>query len=267
MRNFISILIVVALTTMISCNKEKQDPTNENNSSVILKSNAAEYHDAISNPSLETSDPFELGPIVVNGDKVEVTVSYSGGCAAHTFNIIWDETVLYSDPPKISIVITHDANGDNCEAYITEVLSFRLDSLISGSTEAEIGIDGYSGWDSEDSSVYEGNKYEFNFEESDVCNLIVTAKEAMCGWGLYGSTWFALEDSISAGIPDYYFNKFLQPVSVDESLSSFQPVPGKKYSIGAKIDTESNPFPDYPVCLAYPGPSIPVRIMCITELQ
>ncbi len=267
MKTITSILSAAILMTMISCDKEKNQAEDKNEALLVLKSSASEYYDAISNPSAETSDPFELGEITVNGDEVNVTVSYAGGCAPHTFEIIWNEAISLSNPPHISLVIIHEANGDNCEAYITEVLSFKIDSLMGESSAGGVAIDGYNGNDISDSSVYEGNKYEFSFVESDTCNITVTAKEAMCGSGLFGNTWFAMEDSISAGLPDYYFSKFLQPVSIAESLHDFVPESGKKYQIGARIDSSPHLFSDIPICLAYPGPSIPVKILCIKEVE
>jgi len=267
MKTILSILFVVILTTMGSCQKDGALSNNNNSSNVELKVSALDYLNAISNPSSETSDPFELGNIVINGNTVEITVSYPGGCAPHTFEIVWDGTVIYTNPPQINIAIIHDDNGDSCEAYITEVLRFKLDSLIGTAVGGEVTIGGYSSWDTSDTSVYVGNKYDFSFAESDYCTLTVTAKVAMCGWGLYGSTWFALEDSISAGMEGYYYNKFLQPVSINESIRGFVPVAGKKYLIGARIDNEKYNFSDIVICLAYPGPSIPVKIMCISEIK
>lgn len=266
MKKYIPILITLLVILAVSCDKGKND-TNDNVSGVMLTKSPSRYIDVKSNPSAENSDPFELGEIVINGDNVEITVSYSGGCQPHSFEIIWDETISLSNPPGINILITHDANGDNCEAYITETISFPLDSLYAGAGAGEVAIGGFSGWDSSDSSVFEGNKYEFGFEESEICNLTVTAREAMCGWGLYESTWFALDDSISAGIPGIYYTKFLQPVSVSESLADFVPVGGKKYLIGAKIDYSDHDYSDIIMCLAYPGPSIPVKIFCIEEVK
>jgi hypothetical protein len=267
MKNSLSIIFAVLISTFSSCEKNNPDPKNANTSALVLKGSVEEYLDATSNPSNETSDPFELNGIVINGDKVEVSVSYPGGCAQHTFEIIWDQMIMYSDPPQINMVIIHDNNGDICEAYITEVITFELDSLIGSIGIEDISIDGYSGWDAGDSAVYEGEKLDFSFEESDICNITVTAREAMCGWGLYDNTWFALEDSVNAGIPGYYYNMFLQPVSIVETLAGFVPEPGKKYTIGARIDKSSYTFGDGIICLAYPGPSVPVKIMCIAEIK
>jgi hypothetical protein len=268
MKYNLKIAVFVLLVLAVSCQKEKPTAKNENPSSVVLNKSTEEYLNITSpNWDLPKSDPFELKEIKLDGKEVEITVSYSGGCAPHSFRIIWDETMINSNPPIVNIAVLHDANGDMCEAYITEVLSLNLDSLIGSIGTGEISIDGVSGWDISDSAVYEGNKYEFSFIESDTCNITVLAKEAMCGSGLYQSTWFALEDSINAGIPGIYYNMFLQPVSIAENLAGFEPVPGQKYSIGARIDNSEHEFSDIAVCLAYPGPSIPVRIICITEAK
>jgi hypothetical protein len=88
MRNSLSIIITMLLLTLSSCEKNNSDQKNEKCSALVLKGSVEEYLDATSNPSSASSDPFELGDIVLNGDKVEVTVSYPGGCAQHTFEII-----------------------------------------------------------------------------------------------------------------------------------------------------------------------------------
>jgi len=266
MKLIFSLLFVAFMASMISCEKE-QDKKDENSSQVVLKSSSADFLEAKSNISAETSDPFELGDVVVNGNEVSVTVSYSGGCKPHTFEIIWDEVVANTNPPQISLIILHDSNDDNCEAYITETLVFELEELVGTASVSGSAVGAYSGYDESDSTVYEGNEVIFEFIESDVCNINVVASTAMCGWGLYESIWFALSDSISAGTPDFYFKKYLQPVSVAAGLSDFRPVVGKKYSIGARYDYSTVLNPSQPVCLAYPGPSVPIKIMCISEIQ
>jgi len=266
MKPIFTLLFVAFIATMISCEKEK-DIKDENSAQVVLKSSSADFLEAKSDISSETSDPFELGDVVINGNQVSVTVSYSGGCKPHTFEIIWDEVVASTNPPQINLIILHDSNDDNCEAYITETLVFELEELVGTASVSGSAVGAYSGYDDSDSAVYEGNEVEFNFVESDVCNLNVVAGNAICGWGLYGSTWFALSDSISAGTPDFYFKKYLQPVSVVSSLADFRPVVGKKYSIGARYDYSTVLNPSQPVCLAYPGPSVPVKIMCIAEIE
>jgi hypothetical protein len=259
--------IVVLLSATISCKKEKTDPKSQNSSSIVLKESAIEYSAALFDPFSVKSDPFTLDSLIVQGDKVEVTVSYPGGCAQHSFEIIWNEAVTNSNPPGINLAVIHDANGDSCEAYITEVITFNLGDLIDSTLAEFVSVAAISGYNPCDSTIYEREKFDFTFIESDVCNITVTATAVICGWGLYDNIWFATEDSLSSGMDGFYFGKYLQPVSADASLSNFRPVPGTKYTLGARYDYSTVNNPETPVCMAYPGPSIPVKIMCIKESE
>ncbi len=40
--------------------------------------------------------------------------------------MVWPESVDQIYPPKVPVILTHDANGDLCEAYITETLKIDL---------------------------------------------------------------------------------------------------------------------------------------------
>ena len=267
MKTFLFFILLLFLVVAFSCNEERNPVQTEHESEIILKRGAVDYLNAVNRPSSQVSDPFELGEMVIDGNKLNIAVSYSGGCKKHTFEVIWDEAFSNTNPPAVNIVVLHDAHGDACEAYVHEVISFRLDSLLDSSNFGEVRVNACSGWDNQDTAVYEGNQYAFNFEESDACNLTVTARAAICGWGLYGNVWFALDDKISAGTGGYYFHKYLQPVSIDKSLEGFTPEEGQKYRIGARIDKNNTNFSDVITCLAYPGPSVPVKIMCIKKLE
>ncbi len=265
MKNIFFLLLISALPVFFSCNTESQDINNS--STIILTGSSEDYAAVISATSNEASDPFTLENVSLNGENIELTVSYSGGCESHVFKVIWDESVSNMNPPGINMAILHDSNGDLCEALITEILTFKLADLIDTAATGDVSIDAFSGYNPGDSVVYVGDSLEFEFEESDICSVVVTAQPVICGWGIYENIWFALNDSISAGVDGFYFKTYLQPVNIDESLSDFTPVPGKKYLLGARIVNLSGNIPDVPVCMAYPGPSVPVKIMCITETE
>jgi hypothetical protein len=67
----------------------------------------------------EAGDPYEVGGIVVDGDTLVVTVSYSGGCEEHTFTPCFDGAFAESDPVQATLELFHDDHGDTCEAYPT----------------------------------------------------------------------------------------------------------------------------------------------------
>jgi hypothetical protein len=56
-------------------------------------------------------------------------VTYSGGCADHTFELLTDGMLMKSLPPKQFYFLKHQANGDACEALISETLQFDMSGI------------------------------------------------------------------------------------------------------------------------------------------
>jgi NigD-like C-terminal beta sandwich domain len=66
----------------------------------------------------------------VEGDELYLTVSYTGGCEAHDFNLIAsDRFIEDSTEIQTELVLKHDAHGDACKAIVRTRLGFRLDPL------------------------------------------------------------------------------------------------------------------------------------------
>jgi hypothetical protein len=275
MKQFVILSLLTFLT--FSCNNTPDEPEDNLSSKIILTSSSAEYSSYASYRSIVNSDPFVLDSVIFDCDSINIIVSYSGGCKQHTFEIIWSETLSDTEPPQTGLIILHDANDDACEAYITETLTFSVsdlaDNLCFDSLYVSV-LNGWSstdstssgGWDPADTIDYDDGDYKVVFTESDNCIVKVVATRVICGAGLWDNLWFALEDSLSIGVEGYYFHKYLQPVAINQNLTGFIPVQGKKYIIGARIQQEHD-YQNVPVCLAYSGPSVPVRIMCINELK
>jgi hypothetical protein len=78
---------------------------------------------------LPISDPFQLDRARIEGDLLILDVSHSGGCAAHDFALWTTRAYEKSLPPQHHLVLTHDARGDLCEAYIARELRFDLSPL------------------------------------------------------------------------------------------------------------------------------------------
>ena len=70
---------------------------------------------------VDYGDPYRLTlqtePTLVD-DKLSVPVDYGGGCAAHTFSV---RSRL--DGGTAEVWLVHDANGDSCEALISETVT------------------------------------------------------------------------------------------------------------------------------------------------
>jgi hypothetical protein len=73
-------------------------------------------------------DPFHVDSAYVDGDYLMMNVSYTGGCMDHEFNL-WKLPPNALNPPSIELALSHESNGDTCEAIIHHWLAFSLASL------------------------------------------------------------------------------------------------------------------------------------------
>lgn len=72
------------------------------------------------------TDSYVLNAADIDGDALTVNVSFGGGCEAHRFTLVVGESFRESYPVQVAARIAHEANGDACEAYLTEDHRFDL---------------------------------------------------------------------------------------------------------------------------------------------
>lgn len=128
-------LTVVILFFTVSCTNENAvRDLDQEIISVNLVANKQKYDDADtarkSGNGNSISDNFIINGTEREGDILKISVTYTGGCKEHTFDVIWNGLLLLSYPCQIGLLITHDALGDNCEASLTEILEVDLKALI-----------------------------------------------------------------------------------------------------------------------------------------
>ena len=71
-------------------------------------------------------DRYVVNSAAIDGDRLTISVSYGGGCRNHVFTLVISKSFMESDPVQLQAVLAHNANGDPCEAYPTESISFDL---------------------------------------------------------------------------------------------------------------------------------------------
>ncbi len=74
-------------------------------------------------------DYFYIESAKIIKDTLQIEVSASGGCEEHLFDLYWDGSFLESYPVQTKLTLTHDSQGDICEAIIRKTLVFDLSSL------------------------------------------------------------------------------------------------------------------------------------------
>jgi hypothetical protein len=74
-------------------------------------------------------DPIYLHEAFVDGDCLQIKISYSGGCKEHTLDLARMHPWTASSSTVPTFEIRHNANGDMCEAWFTKELRFDLTTL------------------------------------------------------------------------------------------------------------------------------------------
>jgi heat shock protein HslJ len=77
-------------------------------------------------------DPFQIHSISkIDDTHIAVKVSYSGGCAEHDFALFTDNEIMPGNATDFAkMMITHDAHGDMCNAWLTKELVFDVAPLL-----------------------------------------------------------------------------------------------------------------------------------------
>jgi hypothetical protein len=97
---------------------------------VIEELSCAPYVDLyFSNYDSLARDPIYLHEAFVDGNCLQIKLSYSGGCKEHTVDLARMHPWTASSSTIPTFEIRHNANGDMCEAFFTRELRFDLTPL------------------------------------------------------------------------------------------------------------------------------------------
>lgn len=81
-------------------------------------------------------DPVFIHEAFMDGNCLQVKLSYSGGCKEHTIDLAWMHPWVAGSSSVPTFEIRHNANGDMCEAFFTKEYRYDMTPLIvEGKTE------------------------------------------------------------------------------------------------------------------------------------
>ncbi|MBA4407190.1 hypothetical protein C0389_07950 [bacterium] len=81
------------------------------------------------NTGMIRKDMLNVSEISLANDLLDFTVEYSGGCREHLIELFALKEIEKSNPARVTINMSHMANGDMCLAYITRKVQFDLNPL------------------------------------------------------------------------------------------------------------------------------------------
>ena len=74
-------------------------------------------------------DPVKIEGASIQGDLLAIKVVYGGGCKTHQFALYGSTGFMESYPVQARLFLSHDSNGDMCEAIIRHDIVFDLSPL------------------------------------------------------------------------------------------------------------------------------------------
>jgi hypothetical protein len=92
------------------------------------------------------SESFTIQEASINGNVLRVTVSYSGGCGNHQFELVGSPNISKSLPPIRSIELVHQSNGDACKEKMEETLLINISNLAYKQEAGSVIKLNLSGW-------------------------------------------------------------------------------------------------------------------------
>ncbi len=108
--------------------------TEEYSVEVVIKNNASGFSNSIrlineENNSIIDKNLLNVKSVLLTGDELMFDVEYGGGCKEHELNLFAYKEIMKSNPAQVTVRLSHNSNGDMCEALISKNVSFDLSSL------------------------------------------------------------------------------------------------------------------------------------------
>ena len=94
--------------------------------------------------SYQESATVNISEVVLEGNLLKLSFSYSGGCEKHEFTLIGLNAISKSLPPSRPIMLYHNGNGDSCRELISETMEFNISDFgYKKKEEIKLMLQGY----------------------------------------------------------------------------------------------------------------------------
>jgi hypothetical protein len=71
-------------------------------------------------------DALTITAATIDGDTLTLVVNHGGGCERHDYALYGCSATIKTNPLGVDMRLSHNANGDMCDAFLTDTLRFSL---------------------------------------------------------------------------------------------------------------------------------------------
>lgn len=132
------IIIASVLILSMSCanSKRAQEKAMKAVLPVVLTNDFSSY--ARGSSDTEVTNAFLTDSILT------LNVSYSGGCKAHSFELIGSKMVQKTPQPLRGLMLIHHANDDDCREQIKQELRFNVNEFMYKGNSTLLNLKGWA---------------------------------------------------------------------------------------------------------------------------
>ena len=135
-KNMKILFIAFTLLSLFACKNSKElteqinTQTDSNGESVQTDNKPQRPYSVVARiGKFSESDEINIQSAEIEGNILTLQVSYTGGCAAHTFDFIGSAALMKSLPPKRSVKLVHSNGNDQCESIVNSIVQVDLSEL------------------------------------------------------------------------------------------------------------------------------------------
>lgn len=129
------------------------------------------------------NDPVSVVGHSTDGPLLLLEVSYAGGCEEHDIELWWAGEASNTTPSVIPLALQHDANGDTCNALITETIAFDVSEILNLG-ENELSLEFYTGFDGEIANASLDHTADIRVTQAEPSNTYASVRDLFRGCGI-----------------------------------------------------------------------------------
>jgi hypothetical protein len=145
MKNSLWLFLALGLFFSNCASKKLSSSKNEPPNKKKMKNNELIEKAVLGTFPIQT-DSIDILYVELKENHLIIQFAYSGGCENHSFSLIGNKYISKSLPPIRRIMLKHEANNDQCKAYIKQELKINIEEFaykkVSGS-QIILKLDGW----------------------------------------------------------------------------------------------------------------------------